>query len=219
MNSLDVLYDVIDEQDDSVSRTELLNIAKRSGKRLQNLINSILDISWLETGQAMLKTQATDPAPLLREAVEFVSPQAEVGEIDLSASFAETLPQVEIDSDMILRVILNLLDNAIKFTQVGGKVNLTATVVDTAIEVAIADNGPGIPPSQIPTIFEKFTRVRRENGPKGTGLGLTFCHLAVKAHGGNIWVESKLGRGTTFRFTLPIFREKKEEDHPKITPP
>ena len=214
MNSLDVLYDVIDEQDDSVSRTELLNIAQRSGKRLQNLINSILDINWLETGQAMPKTRATDPAPLLRDAVEFVSPQAEVGEIGLSARFAETLPQVEIDSDMILRVVLNLLDNAIKFTQVGGTVKLTAKVIDSVIEVAVADNGPGIPAGQIKTIFDKFTRVRRENGPKGTGLGLTFCRLAVKAHGGHIWVESKLGQGATFRFTLPICAEKKENGAP-----
>jgi len=204
MNSLDVLQDVLDENDESVPMDELLNIAKRSGQRLHHLINSILDISRLETGQAILDKRETDLAALFREAVTFIQPQADIREIQLTATFAPDLPLVEIDSDMISRVLLNLLDNAIKFTQVGGRVSLTVRSLGEQIEIAVTDNGPGIPSDQLVHIFEKFVRARHPTSPKGTGLGLAFCDLAVKAHGGRIWAESQLGWGTTMRCILPI---------------
>jgi NtrC-family two-component system sensor histidine kinase KinB len=203
MNSLDVLHEVIGEKDSSVSQVELLNIAQRSGQRLHQLISSILDISQLETGQATLETKPADLVPILHDAVEFVKPQADIREIRLTASFDTPLPPVEMDKDMIARVALNLLENAIKFTQVNGKVSIQATAQGDKIEVTVKDNGPGIPPDQLQNIFKKFVRVRRKDGPKGTGLGLAFCHLAIKAHGGRIWAESTLGQGSTFRFILP----------------
>ena len=141
--------------------------------------------------------------PLLHDAVEFVRPQADMRETHLSTNFDTRLPKVEIDSDMISRVVLNLLDNAIKFTQMRGTVSLTANALGNMIEIAVTDNGPGIPPDQLNSIFKKFTRVRRQDSPKGTGLGLAFCRLAVNAHGGRIWAESTLGQGTTIRFVLP----------------
>lgn len=204
MNSLDVLQDVIKEQDASVSRDELISIAKRSGQRMLQLINSILDISRLETGQAVLETQPTDLVPLLQDAIEFIRPQTDIRNIQLDAELAPDLPQVEIDGDMISRVVLNLLDNASKFTQIGGAIRLIARVMGSEIQIAVADNGPGIPPGQLHSIFEKFTRVRRADGPQGTGLGLAFCQLAVQNHGGRIWAESIPGQGTTIRFTLPV---------------
>jgi NtrC-family two-component system sensor histidine kinase KinB len=204
MNSLDVLQDVIREQDDSVSRDELLGIAKRSGQRMLQLINSILDISRLETGQAVLETRPTDLAPLLQDAIEFIRPQTDIRDIQLDAELTPNLPQVDIDRDMIARVVLNLLDNASKFTQIGGAIRLTAIPVGSEIEIAVTDNGPGIPLGQLQSIFEKFTRVRRPDSPQGTGLGLAFCQLAVKNHGGRIWAESMPGQGTAIRFTLPV---------------
>jgi signal transduction histidine kinase len=203
-NSIAVLQDVLAENDESVSLDDLFNIAQRSGKRMQQLINSILDISRLETGQAILETQPTALIPLLHDAVEFVTPQAEISEIQLITNLAPDLPQIEIDRDMISRVVLNLLDNAIKFTQVGGTVTLTAQALDMAVEIIVADNGPGIPTDQLKSIFEKFVRVHRRTGPKGTGLGLAFCHLAVRAHKGHIWAESELGQGATFHCILPV---------------
>jgi NtrC-family two-component system sensor histidine kinase KinB len=204
MNSLDVLQEVIFEDDDHDAQLELVNIAKRSGQRLQQLIGSILDISRLETGQTILETGLTDLIPVLNNAIDFVKPQAAVREIELTVNLSPALPQVEIDKEMITRVILNLLDNAIKFNQVEGKVKIEAKKHGEKIEVAITDNGPGIPHDQLQNIFEKFMRVRRKGGPQGTGLGLAFCHLAIKAHGGRIWAESELGKGTTLRFVLPI---------------
>lgn len=211
MNSLDVLDDVITEKDDSVSQEELLHIAKRSGQRMHQLINTILDIGRLETGQAILETRSVDLVPLLNEAIEFIKPQTDIREIELSASFEANMPKVELDRDMILRVILNLLDNASKFTQIGGAISLTARTQGRDVEVAVADNGPGIPAIQLPNIFEKFTRVRRKDSPEGTGLGLAFCKLAVESHQGHIWAESILGQGTTFRFTLPV-----NQPHPEV---
>jgi PAS domain S-box-containing protein len=205
MNSLQVLHDVIQEDDASVSLDELLKIAKRSGRRMQQLISSILDISRLERGQVILETQPSDLTPLLQDAVDFIKPQTDIRDMDVMTSFAADLPQVEIDEDMISRVVLNLLDNASKFTQMGGRITVAARSMGSEVEVSVADNGPGIPPDQIQTIFEKFTRVRRQNGPQGTGLGLAFCHLAVNSHGGRIWVESTLGKGSIFRFTLPVY--------------
>ncbi len=208
MNSLDVMQDVIREKDPSISLLELLKIARRSGQRLQQLISSILDMSRLESGQAVLETSPTDLMPVLQDTLEFVEPQAKIREIQLEANLAMQLPMVEIDRDMISRVTLNLLDNAIKFTQMGGQVNLSTRLLKSEVEVIVADNGPGIPTNQLDTIFEKFTRVQNKNGPQGTGLGLAFCQLAVKAHGGRISVKSQLGHGTIFYFTLPFSQSK-----------
>jgi NtrC-family two-component system sensor histidine kinase KinB len=205
MNSLDVLQDVIQEQDPDVSQEELLTIAKRSGRRMHQLISSILDISRIEAGQVMLDTQASDLPPLLEEAIAFVKPQIDIRRINVLTEWESNLPQVNIDNDMILRVVLNLLENAVKFTPMDGSITVKARTRETEVIVSIADTGPGIPEDQLQAIFAKFTRIRHKNAPRGTGLGLAFCHLAVKAHGGSIWTESILEQGSTFFFTLPIF--------------
>lgn len=203
MNSLDVLHDVITEKDTSISKEELLTIAKRSGKRMHQLISSILDISRLETGQAILATQPTRLEPLLRDALEFIKPQTDIRDICLTAQIEPNLPQLDIDGDMISRVVLNILDNACKFTKMGGEIEMEASCREGVVQVEINDNGPGVHPSHLESMFEKFSRVRGQEGPKGTGLGLAFCKLAVEAHGGRIWTESEIGQGTTIRFTLP----------------
>ncbi len=204
MNSLDVMQDVIREKDTSISLLELLKIAQRSGQRLHQLISSILDMSRLEAGQEVLDTKPTNLLPVLKEVIEFVEPQANIREIQLVADLDPHMPKVEIDRDMISRVTLNLMDNAIKFTQIGGKVKISTNVLPSEVEIAVTDNGPGIPANKLDTIFEKFVRVRSKDGPQGTGLGLAFCQLAVQAHGGRIWVESRVGHGSTFYLTLPI---------------
>jgi NtrC-family two-component system sensor histidine kinase KinB len=203
MNSLEVMHDVVTEKDTDVSQEELLRIAMRSGRRMHHLISSILDISRLESGQAMLSTEPTDLVALLQDAVQFASPQMSIRDIHLTVSIEPVLPQVQVDRDMISRVVLNLLENASKFTQLGGQVHLTAQTLGPNVEIAVADNGPGIPPLQQRKIFDKFVRLGTKEKARGTGLGLAFCKLAVKAHKGNIWVESTPGQGSTFRFTLP----------------
>ena len=110
----------------------------------------------------------------------------------------------EIDADIIRRVLANLIGNAIKFTSPDGVVRVVACTVDSVARVEVSDNGPGIAPELHATIFEKFGQVRDDRAHLGTGLGLTFCKMAVEAHGGAIGVTSTPGAGSTFWFTLPL---------------
>jgi signal transduction histidine kinase len=114
------------------------------------------------------------------------------------------LPPIEMDGDMIRRVLINLLENAVKYTRGGGSITVSATRHEQAVLVSVADSGAGIAARDQQRIFDKFARVEEEGRPKGLGLGLAFCRMAVEAHGGRIWVESVEGRGSTFSFTLPV---------------
>jgi signal transduction histidine kinase len=120
------------------------------------------------------------------------------------------LPTIQVDQTKIIRVLSNLIDNAIKFTPVLGSIQVNAKVVENkCIEVQVSDTGPGIPEEYLERIFERFSQIPGQAGRRrGSGLGLTYCRMAVEAHGGQIWVESIVGTGSTFYFTLPIDREK-----------
>jgi two-component system sensor histidine kinase KdpD len=107
---------------------------------------------------------------------------------------------------MIRRVVTNLLENASKFSPQGSKIEVGARQKEDQILVWVKDNGPGIPASEHERIFNKFTRLKMENSPKGLGLGLAYCRLALQAHGGNIWVDSEVGVGSCFTFSLPILQ-------------
>jgi len=114
------------------------------------------------------------------------------------------LPQVWVDKDMLLRVLINLIENATKFSSAEDEITLSARAQDDWVTVSIHDNGPGIPAGDQDRIFDKFTRLRGSKRPGGLGVGLAFCRLAVEGHGGRIWVESEKESGTTFFFTLPV---------------
>jgi two-component system, NtrC family, sensor histidine kinase KinB len=115
------------------------------------------------------------------------------------------LPRIWVDKDMIHRVLINLLENAIKFTPLEGRIEIGAqTTTDGYVKFFVYDNGPGIPPEEAERIFDKFTRLRGKDKPGGLGIGLAFCRLAVLGHGGKIWVESEEEKGATFFITLPI---------------
>ena len=104
---------------------------------------------------------------------------------------------------MIRRVLINLLENAIKYSRSEGRISVVLAQEESELRVGVSDDGPGISPEDQDRIFEKFARVQSRGRPKGLGLGLAFCRLAVEAHGGKIWVESRPGQGSTFSFTLP----------------
>jgi signal transduction histidine kinase len=114
------------------------------------------------------------------------------------------LPQINMDADMIRRVLINLLENAIKYTRSGGRIIVSARPQPAQVLISVADTGPGIPAAEHQRIFEKFSRIQEDGRPKGLGLGLAFCRLAIDAHNGRIWVESQEGQGSTFLFTLPV---------------
>jgi signal transduction histidine kinase len=114
------------------------------------------------------------------------------------------LPKVLADRELILRVLTNLLDNAVKFTPKEGHITVSAERVGEEVRFAVSDTGHGIPPESIQRVFDRFVRLDDAKAIKGTGLGLSFCRVAVEAHGGHIWAESELGHGATFYFTLPL---------------
>ncbi|MGA9533103.1 MAG: GAF domain-containing protein, partial [Anaerolineales bacterium] len=202
MSSLEMLQDSISEGDETLHA--ILSIAQRSSRRLSRLVDSLLDLGQLEAGQAVLHEEPASLAETVREAVEEVEPLSEAKGHELSFEIPDTMPTVEIDVDMIRRVVINLLENAIKYTRTGGQIHVELESDSDSQVVHVSDTGPGILPRYQQQIFDKFSRIHHEGRPKGLGLGLAFCRLAVEAHGGTIWVESEQGKGSTFSFRLPI---------------
>jgi signal transduction histidine kinase len=176
----------------------------RSSKRLQRLIDSLLDIRQLEEGKADLDRIAVPPRTLALEAIELVRPTVEKKRQELEIDIPPNLPPVSVDRDMIIRVLTNLLDNAAKFTGTTGRIALKMERTDRELQFTVSDTGPGISPESREYIFQRFQRLESAKGTKGTGLGLSFCKLAVEAHGGKIWVDSTPGKGSQFAFTLPL---------------
>jgi signal transduction histidine kinase len=145
---------------------------------------------------------------LVGDAVEAVSPSAEGREQTIRWSIAvDDLPSVFVDVDMIRRVMINLLENAIKYTPFRGQIEIGAEADGDFVRVYVVDNGPGIPETESERIFDKFTRLKNKTGSSGLGVGLAFCKLAVQGHGGRIWVEPAPEHGSKFVFTLPVAKE------------
>lgn len=202
VSSLDLMSGMLPE--DETLRT-MLTIARNSTGRIQRLVNSLLDVSRLEAGQQIVEQYAIDPLVLIREALRDVEPMAAGRHQTLEHKAVGVLPLVWVDVDMTHRVFINLLENAIKYTPTGGHVEIGAqTTSGTAVKFWVRDNGLGISATDRERIFDKFTRLRGKERPSGLGVGLAFCKLTVQAHGGQIWVESEPGHGTTFWVTLPV---------------
>ncbi len=183
----------------------LLSIAARSASRLSRLIDSLLDIRRLEEGQVNLNKEQTNLSALIVEAVEQVETNAKDKGLFIKNEVSPRLPYVDVDTDMVRRVIINLIENAIKYTPTdGGTITLQAKAGPQEITFSVRDTGPGIPRAEHTRIFDKFERLNQVAAPKGLGLGLAFCKLAIEAHGGRIWVESRAGQGATFSLTLPF---------------
>jgi PAS domain S-box-containing protein len=182
---------------------KILQLGLRSSQQLSRLVDSLLDIQRLEEGKSILNSQTSEVHLLLTDALQLVLPLANEAQITIDLDIVK-MPLAHLDTDMITRVVINLLENAIKYTPEGGKITLSATMRGHEMLVSIGDTGPGIPNEMRQRIFDKFSRVKYKNAPKGVGLGLAFCRLAVEAHGGHIWVESDGKNGSEFKFTLPM---------------
>ncbi len=210
VSSLDVLASLLPLESDPAFRS-LLNIAIRSTERIQRLTDSLLDINRLEAGQPIGNRQPTSPASLAKDAVDSILPIAQNKNQDVLLNISSDLPPIYVDADMIKRVLTNLLENAVKFTPTKGIITIGAEVDDSSILMWVHDNGPGIPKDQRDHIFQKYTRLQPGIGPKGFGLGLAYCRLAVEAHGGKIWIGNQQGEGTRFNFTIPLADGKEQE--------
>jgi two-component system sensor histidine kinase VicK len=185
---------------------KMLDIALRSTDRLARMVNDILDLEKLQSGCVSMSRVECDAGKLLTQAGEAMRMMGEAAGIRIEVASA-VLP-VRADSDRIIQVLTNLLSNAIKFSPASAVVTLAAKVSGSEVLFSVEDQGRGIPADQLETIFERFRQVdasdSREKG--GTGLGLAICRTIIQQHGGRIWVESALGRGSTFYFTLPAGR-------------
>ncbi|GAB4579278.1 MAG: GAF domain-containing protein [Anaerolineales bacterium] len=180
----------------------LIDVAVRSAERIQRLTSSLLDLKRLEAGQPVLNRDTTNLIEIINDAVDAVKPVAESKKQEVYTELPADLPTMNIDGDMIRRVIINLLENAIKYTPINGRIGAGANAFEGGVLFWVKDNGPGISPEKRDSIFDKFTRLNTSG--RGIGLGLAFCRLAVEGHQGRIWVESEIGQGSVFLFTLPF---------------
>lgn len=179
-------------------------MALRATRQTARMVHSLLDLERLEDGRAVIQRKRTAMRDVLTNSIDIVHPAAIEGGQTLVVEIADAIPMVEIDADMIQRVIVNLAENAIKHTPRNGEITLRTSISDEGLYISVSDTGPGVPRQHLKEIFDKYYRVRHANAGSGTGLGLAFCRLAVEAHGGRIWVESDPGSGATFAFILPI---------------
>ena len=177
-----------------------------SGRHLLSLINEILDLSKVEAGRMELELATFDLPLAIDNARTFVRERATKHGITLDVAVDERLGEFVGDERKIKQILLNLLSNAVKFTPEGGRIGIKARQADGAVEISVSDTGIGIAPEDQPKIFEEFRQVGTDYAHKveGTGLGLTLAKKFVELHGGRIWVESEVGKGSKFTFTLPI---------------
>jgi len=182
-----------------------LAAASRNGKTIKDMINTLLDVNKMEEKRLKLSKSICRINEIVEDSVQMLSALAENIEINIQEQERDL--ECNCDKDLIKRIVINLLSNAIKFTPEGGKITITTNIIDEKLfRMQVKDTGPGIAPEYHEMIFEKFGQVEmRKNRVKhSTGLGLTFCKLAVEAHNGRIGLESKKGKGSTFWFEIPI---------------
>jgi signal transduction histidine kinase len=204
---LDNIYGEIGEK----VRDVLVRLEK-SGRHLLGLINDVLDLSKIEAGQLTLALAEYSMPDVVQTVLTAVEALAAEKKLALQVTVAPDLPRGQGDERRISQVLLNLVGNAIKFTEAGG-VRVDVSASDGTFRVAVADTGPGIAPEDQAKIFQEFQQVDSSSTRKkgGTGLGLSIAKRIVEMHGGRIWVESSPGKGSTFWFTLPVRVELQKE--------
>ena len=184
-------------------QTELLLDARDNAERLLAVVNNLLDLARLEQGREHLQLRPEPPAAVLKEAAEAVRPRAEDKGVAVAVEAADDLPPVAVDGQRLGHALGNLLDNALTYTERGGRITLAAAADGDRVTLTVADTGLGIPPEHLPHVFERFFRIPGRSQGSGTGLGLAIVREIVSAHGGTITCTSQPGEGTVFRITLP----------------
>ncbi|MBN2469379.1 MAG: GAF domain-containing protein [Anaerolineae bacterium] len=210
--SLKLMHDLVPKESDFAPLVQRTTEASMQAvRKLLNLVDSLLDIGKMESGQPALNREPTHLSAVVDSVVSEMDSLARELDITLSVVIPYDLPPLDIDPGHIERVILNLLDNALKFTPAEGRVALRAFLPGESsapqefVRVEVSDTGPGIPDEHKERLFNRFVQVEGSRGRRrGTGLGLTFCRLSLKAHGGKIWIEDNPAGGAIFAFTLPL---------------
>ncbi len=226
MGSMRLLGEVAPK--DSPMVTQATSVSSRAVKKLLNLVNNLLDLSRLERGEFVLNQSAVSVADILNDAAAELLPLAQEMDALISVDSSPDLPESSVDKDMVERVVLNLLDNALKYSPPGTVVTLRANMIkgddvlrrpqkEPMLRVQVVDQGPGVPDDYKERIFDRYTQVPGTKGRRASaGLGLAFCKLAIESHGGAIWVEDNPSgkNGSAFSFTLPVVRSASPADAP-----
>jgi PAS domain S-box-containing protein len=205
---------LLNYDEDKETQREFLNIINEESNRLTRLINDFLDLAKIEAGRMQWENAELSLAEVIQTALNATQALAIKTNLKVDTSFAPDLPIIQGDKDRLVQVVTNLLSNAIKFTPEGGRVQVKAQLLNGSkpgkdhnmVMVSVTDSGIGIAPKDHESIFEKFKQVgdTLSGKPKGTGLGLPICKEIVEHYGGRLWVESELGKGSTFSFTIPV---------------
>lgn len=194
-----------DSLKDKITAKKFISVIYKHSVRMSSLIEDLLTLSMLESSQVKMNFSKHDITSIIRNVIHGMKKQAMDKRLKLEMEIQENLPKITIDSVRIEQVLVNLIDNAIKYTN-KGSVNVRAYLKDNNLIVEVSDTGIGIPEKDLTRIFERFYRVdkgrSRELG--GTGLGLSIVKHIIQAHSGNIWVKSKVGKGSTFAFSIPL---------------
>ncbi len=202
-------YDDIDND----TGKEFIQIINMESERLSILVNEVLDLVRIESGKVELNISQVSPALLIEESVRVIKPMADDKGLTLNRQENGNIPDVHVDRNQIIQVLINLLNNAVKFTHEGSITLGVRQETDGFLEFFVADTGEGIFPEEKEAIFDEFYRLAdvTSNRPKGSGLGLSISKRIVEHHGGKIWVESELGKGSVFHFTVPTAAGREEE--------
>ncbi|HYQ78883.1 MAG TPA: HAMP domain-containing sensor histidine kinase [Solirubrobacterales bacterium] len=187
-------------------QAETVEVILDNCRHLVRLLNDLLDLARSDAGRLSIRPQPTEVAPLVEDVVRTMRAQTEAGGQALSETVEPSLPPIDVEPDRIRQILVNLLTNAHEYSPEGASIQVAARPAGAEVEIAVSDNGPGIPKEQLERIFERFTRgdagLTQRVG--GTGLGLAISKSLAEAHGGSIAAESTVGQGSTFRLRLPV---------------
>lgn len=212
LTSIRLALHLLLEESDAVGpltpkQAELLVDARDNAERLLAVVNRLLDLARLEQGRERIDLRPESPGELLRTAAEAIAPRAADKDITVKVEAANDLPAVAADTTRLGHALGNLLDNALAYTERGGKITLAATANDGMVELTVADTGLGIAPEHLPHVFTRFFRIPGQSQSTGTGLGLAITREIINAQGGAIACDSRPGKGTVFRMRLPIWSD------------
>jgi two-component system phosphate regulon sensor histidine kinase PhoR len=197
-----VTFDKIDVEE----QKEFCNIINSEVTRLARFVDDLLSISSMEMGSLNIEKQKVETARMFEEVAEKVEPLMQQKNITFAAELPEKMPDVRVDKDKFMAVLVNLLGNAAKYTPAGGSVTMRVKLDESLLQVAVEDTGVGIAAEEVPKVFEKFFRSSdpRVQNETGTGLGLSLATEVVRMHGGEITLESEINQGSTFTITVPV---------------
>ncbi|HUW70979.1 MAG TPA: ATP-binding protein [bacterium] len=215
--SLDLLTEGLGDTVDEKHR-EVIEAANEDVNRLKALVSDLLDLSRLESGKAEMDLARYPVRDIMEQACSIMRRQVEEKSLTLRCDLPDVTMAMMVDGNKIVWILTNLLANAIRYTNEGGTISVSAEEIGHFVYIKVKDTGVGIPPEYQRKIFEKFVQVKGAAKPGGTGLGLAICREIVRAHGGRIWVESEVGSGSTFTFTLPSVLEGGQSDENREGP-